>query len=349
MSENSCQQLRGELQEIKDLKSQFDTVLNESVQTGNLQDAYNLREQLEQRQQGLREKLWPFKELTRENVASQYESQVTAFKVAEVVKQLPGGEFGIIDIKGISRPMPKLEVIIDRLREQRAELAQKLEQGFVKILVVPVGMKLGDLIAGYKKSILDHKANHQLLDKDGQELDLDTNEPVWVWDKYNQADENGSLVYDVKEFSSDHQGKEKAGLIQESESTSFPGWRVILVEDQINLPQANEGEAQGGREPLRAGKTPSEYLGIQGRQAPYDGEQGLYPEDFITLAMTQLEQTNQVLDEDTATYCTGSYFPAAGRVPAARWFRGYRRAYLSGSGPDLRDAYLGARSAVRVA
>ena len=349
MTENSCQQLWGELQEIKDLKSQFDTVLNESVQTGNLQDAYNLREQLEQRQQGLREKLWPFKELTRENVASQYESQVAAFKAAEIVNQLSDGEFGMIDIKGVVRPMPKLETIIDRLRENRAELAQKVEQGFVKILIVPVGMRLGELIASYKKSILDHKASHRLLDKNGQELDLDTNEPVWVWDKYEQADENGSLAYDVKMFSSNHQGKDKSALIEESELTPFPGWRVIMVEDQINLPLANEGEARGGREPLRAGRTPSEYLGIQGRQAPYDGEQGLYPEDFITLAMTQLEQTNQVLDEDTATYCTGAYFPAAGSVPTAGWNRDYRQADLNGYEPDDQGPGVGARSAVRVA
>ncbi|MDP2704778.1 MAG: hypothetical protein Q8O71_00015, partial [bacterium] len=81
-------------------------------------------------------------------------------------------------------------------------------------------------------------------------------------------------------------------------------------------------------------------------------EQGMTTEDWLILAITHLESTNEVIDDyqgkGKIARNFGQYFPVSGCVPSAGWGRGYRRAGLGGGEADGRDDDVGARSAVRV-
>ncbi|MDP3956344.1 MAG: hypothetical protein Q8Q18_03830, partial [bacterium] len=81
-------------------------------------------------------------------------------------------------------------------------------------------------------------------------------------------------------------------------------------------------------------------------------EQGMTTEDWLILAITHLESTNEVIDDyqgkGKIARNFGQYFPVSGNVPGAYWSRGNRQAVLYRDEADLRDGILGARSAVRV-
>lgn len=80
-------------------------------------------------------------------------------------------------------------------------------------------------------------------------------------------------------------------------------------------------------------------------------ETGFTPEDWISFARLRLKEKNIVLDDDEGTnyYCRllGAK-TAGGCVPRAYWFRGFRRASLSGGGPGVSGSGFVARGAVRV-
>jgi len=116
-------------------------------------------------------------------------------------------------IKGIDNKeyaFPEYSEIIKGMRENKEMLKTKIEQGFNQLLIVPFGMKLDDLIEKYRQVLLKHHREGKLLatkenpaDPD-EPLELDENQPVWVWQKYNNADINGKLVYFPQEFSQNH-------------------------------------------------------------------------------------------------------------------------------------------------
>jgi hypothetical protein len=252
------------------------------------------------------------------------------------------------------------------MRENKEILKTKIEQGFTKLLIVPFGMKLDDLIEKYKQVILKHHKEGKLFatkekstDPD-KPLELDENQPVRVWDEYQNADTQGKLVYFPKEFSSNHQGKTKEQILKETNQ----GFNIILIEDMPNIPRGlEEGDdgniikygkvkKEGGRKQIAAGGGPKNYLKRFQTDPQYKNEQGMTPEDQITYAITHLEQFNQVIDDyqgnGSASYQLAAYFPADGYVPLAYWYRDARRARLVGYGPGYRYPDNGVRGAVGV-
>ena len=286
-----------------------------------------------------------------------------------LIEAMESGGWAIKGIDGKEYPLPTQEEIAEKMEENKELVERKREQGFTRLLLVPFGLKLSDLTETYKKSILEHQAEGKLFGakKDpsdqGEELvplDLDENQPVWVWDKYQEADTNGSLVYQPKELSENHQGKTKQEILGEQ-----GGWRIVLLEDMPNIPRENP-ETKGGRTQIdvkgssikkyiKRGEdipSPAEYLKVLQQDSTYKGEEGMTPEDQLMYAITHLEETDQVIDDyrgnGRASYQVGAYFPASGNVPNAYWDRGYRQAYLGRSNPDIRYDNCGVRSAVRI-
>ncbi len=236
-------------------------------------------------------------------------------------------------------------------------MKKKAEQGFRKLLISPLGMSLNDLAGKYKQTILKHHREGQLLaakrdpDDPDEQLELDENQPLWVWEKYQQADTEGRLVYYPQAFDQDnHQGKTKQQIIQEQGA-----WNVLLIEDLPNIPRKGQGQTRGGRTQLEAGKTPREYLQTYQSDepdSPYAHEQGFTPADHLTYAITHLAETNQVIDDyqgaGSTCYDLAGYFPASGGVLRTYWRRDYRRTRLDRDAPDARGGVNGSRAAVGV-
>ena len=77
---NSCPQLRSDLKEIKSLQQEFNSAFERAKETGDLKPAQALKAEIEQKMAELKEKLWPFKELPKQELAKQYQSQKEIFK-----------------------------------------------------------------------------------------------------------------------------------------------------------------------------------------------------------------------------------------------------------------------------
>jgi hypothetical protein len=354
----SCNEARTTLEEIKSLKTEFEQTLEDAMKTGELARARTLRSDLESRMRELRDGV--ISPIERKlDLKRQYESERRVLEGAGILETLPSGNQGIHGIDGEAYPMPSYQETRNLIREKRDILEKKADEGFTKLLIVPFGMKLDDLVGKYKALILKHKAEGKLFATKGTDADpdellnLDTTTPVWVWDEYQDADVNGKLVYDPKEFSANHGGKTKAQILADLAAADklSPAWRIIMIEVDPNIPRAGKGKPVGGRPRIEANKTPNEYLEAIGT-GEYQNESGMTPEEWLMQAITTLEEKNQVIDDwqgkGSIAYNTGAYFQASGRVPYACWGRGARRGYLDRDDPTSRSGGVGARSAVRV-
>jgi len=278
----------------------------------------------------------------------QYQSQLQILETAGVLQELSDGTKGIVGIDNKEYSIPTFEEIQSRITPEKAAiLEKKQEQGFSKLLVVPFGMKLDDLIGKYRELLLKKDSEGKLLATDGSKLDLDRNQAVWMWSEYNQADINGKLVYDPQSFDENHQGKTKQELINRGSP-----WRVELIEDCPDLPAEGGGKTVGDRPQLEANQSSNDYLNTIKTNPDYTGEKGLDPESWLTYAITSLEEGKGQIDDyqgqGKISFLTGAYFTGSVNVPLAYWSRVGRRAYLGGSAPSGSASDLGCRSSVEI-
>ena len=177
---------------------------------------------------------------------------------------------------------------------------------------------------------------------DGSTLDLDTDQPVYVWDGYlkrdaqgkptYEADKTGDLIYFPNTFDkAKHQGKTKVELLKEENNNQ--AWQILLLEDLPDLPAETKGKTINGRKQLEANQTPNDYLKTIQTQDQYQNEQGLTLESWLIYAITQLQEKNQAIDDwqgqGKSCYLTGSYQKKFGHVPNAYWNRDVRQANLN--------------------
>jgi len=317
----------------------------------------------------------------RINIKSQWESQVKALNEAGILETLPESHsFGIVGIDGKEYQLPKYQEIISNIDEEQLNiLEQKNEQGFSKMLLVPFAMPLDILIDRFKRLILKHHQESKLLSTDGTKLDLDTNDPFNVWDQLKQADQKpridkDALFYYPQNFDKDpniHQGKTKQEILDSQEHLNIktqeqddkitikqkdkeynfltsPGWQIMLVEDLPDLPAEGKGKIQGGRKQLEANQSAEQYLESIQTKKEYKHESGCIPESEITYAITQLIQTNQMIDNYSGKGKACRLFGSciSGDVPYFFWGRDVRRAILDGGDSGTRYEDDGSRSAV---
>ncbi|MFH1661604.1 MAG: AAA family ATPase [Candidatus Falkowbacteria bacterium] len=289
----------------------------------------------------------------KENIKEQYAEQRQILEKTGILERLSTGEIGIIGIDKKEYSIPSYEDIEKQITENKEMIEKKQEQGFIRLQLTPFGMSLDKLIEKYKKTILEHHKEGKLLatkkdpsDPDEQ-LELNESNPIDVWEGYNNADKEGKIVYYPKEFSENHQGKTKQELLK---SELLSGWNIMFTENLPNIPREEKGKEVGGRKQLEADQSAKEYLEKIQTDPIYKNEQGMTPEDQLTYAITHLQKTNQVIDDcdgnGSVSRQFGAYFSASGFVPSAYWNRVGRQARLAGSGPDVQNDYVGARSGV---
>jgi hypothetical protein len=290
-------------------------------------------------------------ERLKESIQEQWNAQIKVLTDLGIVGTLPPDGFGML-VDNIEYPVPDYHEILERIEANREMLSLKAEQGFTKILLTPFGYSMEDLIAKYKETIREkatQRKDGKLLATGGNPdnptdlLEVDMNAPVYNTSEYT----DGSMVYGVKEFSANHQGKTKQELLALDPANA---WSIDLIEDMPNIPRAGQGQEVGGRHQLEAGKSPNEYL--QTLQTPqYLNEEGLTPEAEMMLAIYHLQATGEVSNDydgkGSISLNLGAYM-SSGDVPCSFWGRYRRRAYLNGYDPRNRSEYYGVRVGVRV-
>ncbi len=365
-----------DLEQAKALKEKVDLAIAEAKETGKAAEAKALARKTQEHLSRMEAKLWPFEqELPQKEIQGQYAIQKEILAKNNILELMPDGTLGITGIDQKTYPFPKLEQIQKEL-QKNPELKTKMEQGFSELNITPFALPLSKLTEAAAKIIKKHYAglpdpqDSQKRITDPQKtklfttkrdpndpneklipLELDESQPLWIWDKYQNADINKELVYFPKQFDqTNHQGQTKQEILKIP--TVFPGYLITLQEKNPNIPRENQGKTQKGRKQIEANKTPKEYLQKLQIDQIYQKESGTTPEEWLTKFLTHLEKTDQVIDDyignGSAAYNLAGYFPASGDVSRAFWCRGGRRAFLRGSDAEHRLSHVGARSAVRV-
>jgi hypothetical protein len=245
----------------------------------------------------------------------QYREQVKALIATGVIELLPEtGKYGVYDITGKECPIPSYDEILKRMEPKAEMLTKKKEQGFGKLLLVPIKTPLSFLIDRTQDLIVKKHKEGKLLGTDGKKLELDENQPIYVADEYKDADVKGDMVYFPQKFD-----KENHGGIAKAEIKD--PWQVLFVEDQPDLPA--KGKDVSGRKQFDAGLSPEEYLSKIQTDPQYANEQFTTPEAQLIYFMEYLQRNNQVIDDwdckGKGCWNAGAYFKGSGLVPVGRF------------------------------
>ena len=286
----------------------------------------------------------------------------------DLIKPLPiCGEYGIVGIDGNEYPIPSYESIKARFKENK-EFKTKFNQGFTELEMIPFALPIELLAVKFGKQILKHHKAGKLFatkaspDDPDEPLELDTNQPLFVWDKWidpskpegeRGADVSGECVYHCDNFDPvNHHGHTKQEILAKQREIHDPwaGWEVELIEANPNIPREGKGQTIGGRKQPEAGQTAEQYQRQFQTDPQYRHERAQTKEGWIIQNLVHLEKTNQVIDDwqgkGSVTFLLGSYLPASGYLGYGCWYRGGRRANLGGGDPWNQDSDIGCRSAV---
>jgi hypothetical protein len=282
------------------------------------------------------------------NLKEQYNSQIEILTNTGLIEKLSNGQYGLIGIDSKKYNIPSYKEIVDKIKAKAELLKLKKEQGFTKLIITPFGLPLNALIEKYKKVILAHHKKDTLLATDGSKLDLNIEDPIHVYSNYLDSDINGNLKYYPKQFDDiNHGGQTKQEILNETKS----GFNIIFIEDMPDLPKENANIVIGNRKKPEANKTPNDYLKLIQTDPQYKDESGLTIEDWLTYAITQLEEKNQVIDnwqgQGKACWNIGTYHNS-GAVSNADWSREVCHAGLLVGDPDRGGSSSGFRSAVKL-
>lgn len=296
---------------------------------------------LEMQKEALAEKL---------KLKDQWQEQVKALNETGVLELLAEAQdIGIVDLRGRECPVPQVVDILANITPENLELLeQKAEQGFTKLLLVPIGLPLNILTERYKQTLLQHDTEGTLLSTDGTKLELNREDPLYIWEDYHQADIEGKLVYFPTQFTKEnHQGQTKDEFINQQGA-----WQVLLIEDLPDLPGEGQGQVIGERKQLEANQTSTQYLKKMQEDPQYQSEQGFTPEAWLTLAITELQTKKRQIDnyhgQGKASFLTGAWFPASGLVPHGCFYRVVCQAYLDGRSPDVHYSDFSCRSSAEI-
>ncbi len=289
-----------------------------------------------------------FKPIFERLIEKGYTSQIKSLKEINFL-ETKDNKLGLTAIDNKFYEVPTTEAITNHFLFI-PNIKQKIDQGFTRLLIVPFGFSLDTLRGKTVKLIKKHKKANKLFAEDGSSLELDEKKPLWALGQYNNADKSGDLVYYPEQFDKEnHGGKTKRDLL--SSVASFPGYHILLIQEDQTIQRGGEGAIKEGRNQIGTGKSPNDYLELFKTDESYSKELGLTPEDWLTLFATNLNQKNKVIndwesDKDSINYLVGSYFPDFDSVPGAYWSRGYEQARLGGREPLNVDERYGVAGGV---
>jgi len=344
--EEYLEKLKAELEKISGGRT-----AKEIVAGGDLESMERFVAKKEEIVEFLRTREIPETELERKfELRKQYEDQIETLRENGLIKELPNGEMGFLDINGKPRSIPTYEEIRDRLRAKQELREKKHEQGFTQLLLVPFGIKLNEMVDKAKELILKKHKEGNLKGTNGDDLELDEDEPVWLDAKYQggDADQSGDLIYYPEKFDKEnHGGKTKQEILEETD-----GWDVMFIEDLPDLPAEGKGKEIGGRKQLEANQSPNQYLEKMQKEEQYEGERGMTPEAELVYFMHYLQRKNKVIDDwrgsGKGNWNLGGYLKSAGGVCFSRWSRGDRQMRLRWYNPVSQVGDCGVRSSARI-
>lgn len=376
---HACLNARASLQEIVSLKKSFDQNYDSALLTKDFSKvarALESKHLLEQKIDALKDLTWPAEIERVFRLREQYEAQLSLLRRTGLVQiKIEDDERGnpqeVLYIKGIDfteHPVPSFREILKHLESEKDVLRIKIDQGFTKLLLIPFGISLDDMVKALTKTILEYKKRNASAFRAGECTEQAS---MLIATEYTGADIACNILYEPKVFGANHKGKTKQVVLYEQNSSNVwhKGWRVILLQtegdsDEIaHVPREQKGIERGSRnrrKDLEAGKNILEYteeLARHGNESssPYIGESGMTPEDWIVAFMTHLEETGVFLDNgDTAGAAsvvglTGAYAaPSDQALCAYSYTEPTSMVYLQTMVTYTNDINVGIRTVVKI-
>ncbi len=359
-----CSQIKTQYQQIKVLKNEFVLAYKNAIKTKTKEDrdeARKLKQKLIAKREALSDMLWPFEEISMQELKEHYEKTIEAYEHFGFLTKISNDHEGIIDEQGNEHAIPSLNEIKAELRKNKEFYANQMESMENPVIhLTPFAFNLEKMEGKYSDQIEEHfveekiegearipdKSKTKLFGVDGEPLELRA-------DKQNVyfPDDLKNLTY----FPEWENNRPKNGMTKKQAIKKIGGWRIIITENIPLAPEKGQGEkeitAKNGKtkqiKQAEGGMDASQQYELIAEQ----GRQGMTLEDWISFAMLYLRKNNTVLDDDRLTiyYCRllGAA-TAAGNVPRAGWRRGDRQADLDGRDPEDRYDYYCVRSAFPV-
>ncbi|MFA6428421.1 MAG: hypothetical protein WCW02_02645 [Candidatus Buchananbacteria bacterium] len=337
----TCPELAVKLEAIKVLKSQLNQELSNLPPSGKLEDLVMLekiKEKLGSELKDLQNEAWfGLPEFSEEYFENQYDIQRDILIENGLLKFLSTGEFGIHAIDGLEYPMPTLEQVKEGLLKNRELLKTKIKQGFVELVMVPFGLPAALLDKVYREKVVKINEKKELLATDKQRIELKDEFFTDHDTRYLEGDSEGFLFYHPQNFfEGNNPDKAKPELL------ATQAWQALLFKNSSEFPYT--GQVVFGRKEFEIGKNPIEYLKQLQTDPQYQGEQGLTPESWLTYALSNLEQKNQIVDNYYGYHLLDCYFVIQNQL----YTPGYYQAQLYWNHPATNNPNFSVRTAVKV-
>ncbi|MDD5026531.1 MAG: hypothetical protein PHH13_04125 [Candidatus Peribacteraceae bacterium] len=196
---------------------------------------------------------------------------------------------------------PSIAHLMEALMKDDGAILRKVQEGFVRVQVVPFGLSPAALERPMDAAIRHYHDQGKLRAMNGESLEICSVGTVRLRSCFNEGD-YGKMIYAPRCYdSAQHGGKTKKELL---ESSPHPGWQVFLVQD------FKVGRRIMRRETLR------QELNHLGRP-----EQGLSPEAWQSEFLTHITQTEgEVIDSvGPPCACLGGFLPERYKIPFVYW------------------------------
>lgn len=374
ISTQQCEEIHKEYQSLQKKQQEVGLLFQQGIASKDLAPARRLKKELQQRIEKLNDLVNPIEKKLR--LKEQYDTQVAMLERLHIVEQTFYGTLELetrLEIEGIdgkSYPVPSYEEVLEEVKKNEGILKKKYKQGFTLFLLVPFGMELDFLINTFKEAIRKYKMEGKIQEG------VDSTTPLQIGsggrEYYRNVDRKKRILYfpeDLPDVSDAADTAERRkiskGRTKQEILDTCGAWQFAFVEDMRNIPWSASGAKNppGGRpkldrrgtaiqefiKPGCAFPSAKEYLKAFLTKEIYQHETGLTIEDWIMLCLTYIDQKGEILDNQSATYLVGSYFPSpSGEVPDMSWDTEVGWAVLIKGSSNNRDDVAGIRTAVRM-
>lgn len=305
MSESgACLNARALLKEIHPLKDAFDRAYDAAT-SGVPSDIAFAQEQkriLEEKLAMIQDLVWPAETERLLDLRKQYVLQVDILKRVmglEVfeIERSDGSTEEALFMNGIDTQrhrLPSFQEILIQMTEKRGILSKKFEKGFTKLLLVPFGMSLDEMIRRLRVYLFVYKGGVLVSKIEGANPVLDQ--------LVTNADELKKISYDPDKIEIEGNvsgGRVKSDILLEQNATKnwHDGWRIIFIkppDTQNDLEMMD----RSGQERMSANDRIAQIINqVNDHKSDSFGEWGMTIEEWIVAFITQLEQTGTLLNQ----------------------------------------------------
>ena len=308
---NLCEQLKTEYSQLENLKKEFEQVFDEAVKTGDTTKAKQLKKEIQEKLQSLKEKIIP-KEIKAnfKNPETNQTKEIT-INIQEKIQEFQ--EF----YKSHNLPIPNEQEIKKIFQKNKAEIQKEIETyGYDNVLIVPENLP--------NTSSLEQKMTEGYV-------------ATWTGDNFNQA--NGFV-------GAKHTESQKAKIILTHNDQNIyqnqnanPFAKATLDKDIMQLSGLTQSEL--ARRIQNKESIPINFeKNINGKNMQVEAE-GLSLNEYLILQRQYFEKNQKHLDEKGWTWLPKSF--SASRVCSSGWVAGDSQLAVTAGGLGISGDALSCR------